>query len=71
MCILRLVQSALDYDPERMPMSPIDNYTYLDEDAAKKVAYIIRKTFGVEFAWEVIVADARVSRLTNRVSAYV
>ncbi|KAG2205387.1 hypothetical protein INT47_007172 [Mucor saturninus] len=66
-CLLRLVQSALDYDPEKMPMSPIDNYTYLDETAAKKVVYVIRKVFGVEFAWEVIVNDTRVSRLTKRV----
>lgn len=68
MCLLRLVQSALDNDPEKMPMSPIDNYTYLDESVAKKVAYVIRIIFGVEFAWEVIVADMRVSRLSKRVS---
>lgn len=48
-------------------MSPIDNYTYLDELSAKKLAYAIKMIFGVEFAWEVIMADTRVNRLTKRV----
>jgi phosphatidylethanolamine N-methyltransferase len=49
-------------------MSPIDDYTYLDETSAKKVAYAIKLIFGVEFAWEIIVADTRVNRLSKRVS---
>lgn len=66
--LLRLVQNVLDNDPIKMPMSPIDDYTYLDEQRAKKVAHAIKLVFGVEFAWEVIVADTRVSRLSTRVS---
>lgn len=65
---MRLIQSVLGNDPEKMPMSPIDNYTYLDEAHAKKIAYAIRSIFGVEFAWEVIIADTRVSQLAKRVS---
>lgn len=68
--LLRLVQNVLDNDPIKMPMSPIDDYTYLDEQTAKKVAHVIKLVFGVEFAWEVIVADTRVSRLSKRVSEY-
>jgi phosphatidylethanolamine N-methyltransferase len=67
LCLLRLIQSALENDPEKMPMSPIDSYTYLDESSAKKLAYAIKIIFGVEFAWEVIVADTTVNRLTKRV----
>ncbi|CAO3642246.1 unnamed protein product [Mucor hiemalis] len=66
-CLLRLVQNALGNDPEKMPMSPIDDYTYLNETSAKKIAYAIKVIFGVEFAWEVIVADTRVNRLSKRV----
>ncbi|EPB92570.1 hypothetical protein HMPREF1544_00583 [Mucor circinelloides 1006PhL] len=65
--LLRLVQNVLDNDPIKMPMSPIDDYTYLDEQTAKKIAHVIKVVFGVEFAWEVIVADTRVSRLSKRV----
>ncbi|KAI8050087.1 phospholipid methyltransferase-domain-containing protein [Thamnidium elegans] len=67
LCLLRLIQSALGNDPEKMPMSPIDNYTYLDGAHAKKIAHAIRSIFGVEFAWEVIIADTRVSQLAKRV----
>jgi phosphatidylethanolamine N-methyltransferase len=68
-CLLRLVQNVLGNDPEKMPMSPIDDYTYLDEPEARKIAYAIKLVFGVEFAWEIIVADMRVSRLSKRVSS--
>lgn len=68
LCLLRLVQSVLDHDPDKMPMSPIDNYTYLDEPSAKKIAYAIRSIFGVDFAWQIILADKRVSQLAKRVN---
>lgn len=66
--LLRLVQNVLDNDPVKMPMSPIDSYSYLNEQTSKKVAHVIKLVFGVEFAWEVIVADTCVSRLSKRVS---
>ncbi|KAI8642269.1 phospholipid methyltransferase-domain-containing protein [Parasitella parasitica] len=65
--LLRLVQNVLDNDPVKMPMSPIDDYSYLDEHTAKKVAHVIKLVFGIEFAWEVIVADIQVSRLAKRI----
>lgn len=64
--LLRLVQSVLDHDPRKMPMSPVDDYL-LDVRDAKKMTYAIKLMWGVEFAPEVVVADKRVSRLAKRV----
>ncbi|KAI8098099.1 phospholipid methyltransferase-domain-containing protein [Gilbertella persicaria] len=65
--LLKLIQSVLDHDPDKIPMSPIDDYAYLTEVAARKLSHVIKLMFGVEFAWEVIVADMRVSQLTKRI----
>ncbi|KAI8352829.1 phospholipid methyltransferase-domain-containing protein [Choanephora cucurbitarum] len=65
--LLRLVQAVLDHDPEKIPVSPIDDYSYLDENAAKRLSYAIKVMFGIEFAWEIIIADMRVTRLTKRI----
>jgi phosphatidylethanolamine N-methyltransferase len=66
LCLLKLVQSVLDHDPRKMPMSPVDDYL-LDVRSAKKMAYAIKLMWGVEFAPEVVLADGRVSRLAKRV----
>jgi phosphatidylethanolamine N-methyltransferase len=63
--LLRLVQSVLDHDPRKMPMSPVDDYL-LDVRGAKKMAYAINLMWGIEFAPEVVLADRRVSRLAKR-----
>jgi phosphatidylethanolamine N-methyltransferase len=58
----------LGNSPEKIPMSPVDDYTCLDEKEAKRIAYVIKTMFGVEFAWEVVLSDSRVDRLAKRVS---
>ncbi|KAI8885804.1 hypothetical protein K501DRAFT_331665 [Backusella circina FSU 941] len=67
LCLLKLIQNILDNSPEKIPMSPVDDYTFLDEKGAKRVAYVIKIMFGVEFAWEVILSDTRVDRLAKRI----
>ncbi|KAI8374871.1 phospholipid methyltransferase-domain-containing protein [Blakeslea trispora] len=65
--LLRLVQTVLDHDPDKIPVSAIDDYSCLDEGAAKRLSYAIHIMFGIEFAWEIIIADRRVSRLAKRI----
>lgn len=68
LCLLKLIQNMLGNSPEKIPMSPVDDYTCLDEKEAKRIAYVIKTMFGVEFAWEVVLSDSRVDRLAKRVS---
>ncbi|KAI7880063.1 hypothetical protein K492DRAFT_130620 [Lichtheimia hyalospora FSU 10163] len=65
-CLLKLIQHVLGNDHERMPVTPVDEYIGMGEKEAKRVAYTIKLMFGVEFAWEIILADKCVARLTQR-----
>lgn len=67
-CLLRLVQNALGNDAERMPVTPVDEYIGMGETEGRHIAYAIKLMYGVEFAWEIILGDKTVARLTRRVS---
>ncbi|ORY96613.1 phospholipid methyltransferase-domain-containing protein [Syncephalastrum racemosum] len=66
-CLLRLVQNALGNDAERMPVTPVDEYIGMGETEGRHIAYAIRLMYGVEFAWEIILGDKSVARLTRRI----
>lgn len=65
--LLRIVQNALGNDPERMPVTPLDEYVGMGETEARHVAYAIQLMYGVEFAWEIVLADKCVARLSKRI----
>ncbi|KAI9271746.1 phospholipid methyltransferase-domain-containing protein [Phascolomyces articulosus] len=67
-CMLRLIQNVLGNDPERMPMTPVDEYIGMGENEAQRIAYTIKLMYGVEFAWEIVLADKCVARLTKRIN---
>lgn len=66
-CLLKLVQNALGNDPHRIPMTPIDEYIGMGETEARHVAYAIKLMYGVEFAWEIVLADKCIARLSKRI----
>lgn len=66
-CLLKLVQNALGNDPQRMPVTPVDEYIGVGETEARHIAYAIKLMYGVEFAWEIVLADKCVARLTKRI----
>ncbi|KAG0177580.1 phosphatidylethanolamine N-methyltransferase [Apophysomyces sp. BC1021] len=65
--ILKLVQSAFGNDSQVMPLSPVEDYLGMTEKDARHVVYGIKLMFGVEFAWEVVLADKCVARLAKRI----
>ncbi|KAI8978368.1 phospholipid methyltransferase-domain-containing protein [Pilobolus umbonatus] len=65
--LLKLIQSILDYNPDIMPMSAIDDYSFLDEKRAKRVADVIKLMFDIEFAPQIIIGDQNVHRLSLRI----
>lgn len=65
--LLRLVQNALDNNPDTIPTTPTDEFIGLGEIEAQHIVEMIRLIYGVEFAWEVILVDNTVARLTKRV----
>lgn len=66
--LLRLVQNALDNNPDTIPVSPTDVFIGLGESEARHIVDVIKLIYGVEFAWEVVMVDNTVARLTKRVS---
>ncbi|ORZ12271.1 phospholipid methyltransferase-domain-containing protein [Absidia repens] len=65
--LLRLVQNALDNNPDIIPVSPTDVFIGLGEMEARHIVDVIKMIYGVEFAWEVVLADNTVARLTKRI----
>ncbi|KAI8073022.1 phospholipid methyltransferase-domain-containing protein [Gongronella butleri] len=65
--ILRLVQNALDNDPDIMPVAPTDEFIGINEREARHIVAVIKRLYGVEFAWEVVKIDNSVVRLAKRV----
>lgn len=76
----RLVVYALDEDPSLIPIScqtqptegttdgrDPDDFNFWSEKQAKLLAKGIEQVFGVEYSPEVIVADANISALANRI----
>lgn len=70
---------ALDSDPSLIPRSSAldgtsasaedDDFRFWSERQAKRIAYAIRTVLDIEFAPEVIVADANITTLTKRILA--
>ena len=77
--LLKIVFLALDSDPSLIPRSSAlpgmvtgnddDDFRFWSERQAQRIAYAIRTVLDIEFAPEVIVADANVSTLTRRILA--
>ncbi|GJJ14041.1 hypothetical protein Clacol_008298 [Clathrus columnatus] len=78
--LTRLVVFALDSDPSLIPLScqtrpyedaddgrDPDDFNFWSEKQAKLLAKGIEQTFGVQYSAEVIVADANLSALANRI----
>ena len=78
--LLKTVVLCLDSDPSLVPLSSHatastanasdrdpDDFTFWSERQAKRISIAIKETFDVEFAPEVIIADANVSALTSRI----
>ncbi|KAF8510469.1 phosphatidylethanolamine N-methyltransferase [Hysterangium stoloniferum] len=80
MTLMRLVVLALDADPSLLPLSSQssserivnddhdpDDFNFWSEKQAKRLAKAIEQVFDVEYSTEVIVADANLSALANRI----
>ena len=57
------MQDSLDANEERDP----DDFSFWSENQAKRICTAIKQTFDVEYAPEVVVADANLSALANRI----
>jgi phosphatidylethanolamine N-methyltransferase len=44
-----------------------DDFTFWEEEQAKRISLAIEQVFGVEYAPEVVVADANLTALANRI----
>ena len=64
--------------PSREPLDPEqdsedrdpDDFTFWSERQAKRISAAIKQIFDVDYAPEVIVADANLTTLSNRILAY-
>jgi phosphatidylethanolamine N-methyltransferase len=68
--LLPVVQNCFDQDPEIAPRTADEAFGSLverDGKFAKRVVYAVQAMFGVEFAPEVVQADAKVSNLAWRI----
>ncbi|GBE86958.1 Phosphatidylethanolamine N-methyltransferase [Sparassis crispa] len=80
-CLMHIVPLCLDSDESLIPLSckpeearqveqegrDPDDFRFWSERQAKRISGAIRQAFGVELTPEVIVADANLSALTNRI----
>ncbi|KAI8097432.1 phospholipid methyltransferase-domain-containing protein [Halteromyces radiatus] len=66
LCVMKSIQHVMGNDVERMPMSMVDSFILTDEEA-KRLAYMITVMFDLEFAWQVILIDTSVVKLTKRI----
>lgn len=81
--LMRVVPLCLDSDPSLIPIScrtpemqatassdddrDPDDFSFWSERQARRISNVIKQTFDVEYAPEVIVADANLSALANRI----
>ncbi|KAF8330188.1 phospholipid methyltransferase-domain-containing protein [Cantharellus anzutake] len=82
-CLLRIIPWCLDSDPSLLPASATrsrrtgdndrvesdDDFRFWSEAQAKRIAVCINAAFGVECSHEVILGEANVSALANRILA--
>ena len=82
---MRIITLCLDSDPSLVPVSSTvspaeetidhatrssdDDFRFWSENQAKRIATGIKAAFDVEYAYDVILADANVSTLANRILA--
>ena len=79
----KIVTFCLDSDPFLIPLSSKaqhgderaegdgrdpDDFRFWSERQAKRISIVIKQAFGVELTPEVIVADANLTALANRIS---
>jgi len=57
------MQDSLDSSEDRDP----DDFSFWSERQAKRICTAIKQTFDVEYAPEVVVADANLTALANRI----
>ncbi|KAG8934612.1 phosphatidylethanolamine N-methyltransferase, partial [Tulasnella sp. 417] len=83
--LLKMIVLCLDSDPSLVPMSTPDivstetksgettrdpdDFSFWSPRQAKRIATAIKEAFGVDYAPEVVIGDANVSALANRVVA--
>ena len=80
--LMRIVPLCLDSDPSLIPIScrtsdmqssaadddrDPDDFNFWSERQARRISNVIKQTFDVEYAPEVIVADANLTALANRI----
>lgn len=82
-CLVHIVPLCLDSDPYLMPLScggtqepadsgsdvsrDVDDFSFWSERQAKRICSAIEQAFGVEYAPEVVMADANLTALANRI----
>ena len=79
---MRIVVLCLDSDPKLVPLSSKppgtqtseedegrnpDDFRFWSEKQAKRISLAFKQSFGVELTPEVIIADANLSTLANRI----
>lgn len=78
--LMYIIPLCLDSDPSLIPLSAggtsenndadgrdPDDFQFWSERQAKRICLVVRQSFEVEYAPEVILADANISALTNRI----
>ncbi|KAG2117721.1 phospholipid methyltransferase-domain-containing protein [Suillus clintonianus] len=82
-CLARIVPLCLDSDPDLIPLScggtresadadsavarDADDFSFWSERQAKRICSVIKQAFGVEYMPEVVMADANLTALANRI----
>lgn len=82
-CLAHIVPLCLDSDPDLIPLScggtqepadtdpavarDMDDFSFWSEQQAKRICYVIKQAFGVEYAPDVVMADANLTALANRI----
>lgn len=80
-CLKKVVPLCLDSDPSLIPVScqdddatPVyagardpDDFRFWSERQAKRISIVIEQVFGVEYVPAVIISDANLTALANRI----
>lgn len=83
--MLQIINICLEADPSLVPTSNVnadaetgsvdgdapsaDDFRFWSDKQAKRISKSILEAFGVEYSYDVILADANVTTLTNRILA--
>ena len=82
-CLKRIVPLCLDSDPSLIPVScqgggdattavdadarDLDDFRFWSERQARRISMVIEQIFGVEYVPAVIIGDANLTALANRI----